>query len=58
MHTKTTNRLGIINNGTFKGFYCLVLYECEYINSDRLKWFKIYVDNKKISMSNNNINFL
>ncbi len=58
MHAETVNRLGIINCGILKGCFCLVLYECNYINTDKLKWFKIYVDNKKISMSNNDINFL
>ena len=58
MHAETINKLGIINYGTFKGCYCLILYECDYINTDKLKWFKIYVNNEKISMSNNNIVFL
>lgn len=58
MHTKSLNKLGIINSGSFKGCYCLVLYECDYINHNNLKWFKIYVNNAKISISNNNINFL
>jgi hypothetical protein len=52
------NKLGYITTGTFKGDYCLVLDQCDYINTDRLLWFKIYVNNRLIQMSKHNIKIL
>jgi hypothetical protein len=58
MNIKPDYKIGIIRNGFLRGDVCIVLYECNYISSDKLKWFKILVNNRVLSMSNNNINLL
>ena len=58
MNLKTINKIGIINSGSFKGQVCLILYQCDYINTDSLVWFKIFINDNILCMSNNNVSFL
>ena len=58
MDSKSLNRLGIIKNGNYKGVPCLVIGEYNYVTTDRLKWFRILLNNNVLVMSNNNITFL
>ena len=58
MKRKTDNRLGIINSGNHKGSPCLIIDEYTYINTDRLKWFRILLNNNILVMSNKSITFL
>ena len=58
MKRKTNNRLGIINSGNYKGSTCLVIDEYNCVTTDRLKWFRILLNNNILVMSNKNITFL
>ena len=58
MKRKTDSRLGIINSGSHKGSACLIIDEYTYVNTDRLKWFRILLNNNILVMSNKNITFL
>ena len=58
MNTELESKLGVVNWGSMKGSVCIILYECDYIKADRLKWFKILVENQILSVSNNNVSFL
>ncbi len=58
MKRKTRNRLGIINSGNYKGDPCLVIDEYNNVTTDRLKWFRILLNNNILVMSNKNITFL
>ena len=58
MKRKTDNRLGIINSGNYKGLPCLVIDEYTYVTTERLKWFRILLNNDILVMSNKNITFL
>lgn len=58
MNTELEKKLGVVNFGNMKGYVCIILYECDYIKTDRLKWFKILVDNQILIVSNNNVSFL
>lgn len=58
MNSETNKRLAIINNGPYKNRACLILEEVNYVNTDRLKWFRILLDNKVLLMANKNIKFI
>jgi hypothetical protein len=58
MYTEARNRIGIIKTGMLKGRLCLILSESCFLTSDNLKCFKIYVDNKLLSMYGKNISIL
>ena len=58
MKRKTDNRLGIINSGNHKGSTCLIIDEYTRVTTDRLKWFRILLNNNILVISNNNITFL
>jgi|AACY02.14.fsa_nt_gi hypothetical protein len=58
MNTELDYKLCFINRGMLKGNFCIILYECDYVSTDALKWFKVYVNNEIRSISNNCISFL
>ena len=58
MNTENSSKLCFINSGLLKGSFCIILYECDYVSTDALKWFRVYVDNEIRSISNNVLSFL